>query len=1039
MNIEFRRRLLASTLLMGAAALATPAWAQDTGQTPGSDEPIVGDQPTQALDDSDETIVVTGTRIARPNLTSNSPIAVVTGEEATESADVTLDTYLNTLPQVNPAGTTTSNNPGNGGQSNIDLRGLGANRNLILIDGRRPMPSSGAQNIDLNTIPQGLIERVEVVTGGAGATYGADAIAGAVNFILRDDFEGIEIGATYSQSIPEMDSRDYRIFGTIGANIADGRGNIALSVEYADREQLIKAQRAFAAQATSTTPTPPTGRYVEGANPFPQAAINALFATYGVDAAGGPRSGGSQVHFNADGTLFGGGTFNTALDVSNFRYPIATTGANPNLNYFPDFYSYNFDAINFLTLPLERKSAFLRGNYEINPSFDIFVQGGFTEYTSSTALAPTPVGVRIYNPATVPNQTFATSTLITPTAGAFLTGLIVPVTNPFIPADLATLLATRTGDVANLVGSGATEPFQLAYRFLATGLREQAFTNQVMQGLVGSRGEITDGWRYEAYYSWGRTTIDQEARGNVNVQQMQALLEAPDGGVSLCDGGFNPFGVQPLSQDCIDFVDEVGQTQTTFTQKIASAYVQGDLAELPAGTLSAVLGVESRKFDFNFDPGSLFGPIAGFNTALPVQGTNDFFDIFGELFIPILRDRPWAESLELTLGYRNMRSQATDVLNDIESDSVRSDSYKAELSWAPVNELRLRASYQRAVRAPNFGELFAGGSSFPQIFDPCTVGTGFRTSTGAAGRDLCIGTGVSNAIVDSFVALPGSQAPLGGAPNVDLQPEKADTFTIGAVFEAMGFTGSIDYYNMKVSDMIRVPDANLFIAACHNYVGNLNPTLDEDNDYCQGIFRSPNIFALGANPNLGGDANSNFVAVNRGSVQTSGIDFQLGYRLPTEFVQANSALTLNLLVNYLIDFKEEELPGVNLDYAGTACYFGQGLSAGGGCSHPEWKGMLNAAWRFDPITLSTRIRYIDGMRSRAEVQFPGEEFTGPGSVWYFDFAVEANIDAMTFRVGLNNAFDRLPPQYAPNVQSGTDPSLYDVIGRRGYISARLRF
>jgi outer membrane receptor protein involved in Fe transport len=1055
MTARFRRQLLATTLLVSAGAIASPAWAQqDANQGPPVQpeqvqEPVLGDEPNQAIDDSaTETqqgeIVVTGSRIARPNLTSNSPIQVSTGEEAVENADITLDTFLNTLPQVNPAGTTSSNNPGNNGQSNIDLRGLGANRNLVLIDGRRPMPSSSTQIVDINTIPQGLIERIEVVTGGAGAAYGADAVAGVVNFILKDDFEGLELSASYSNTLPETDAREYRLSGLIGANVADGRGNVAIAFDYANRQALIKAQRDFAAQATSTTPTPPTGRYLEGGNPFSQAALNALFASYGVPAAQAPGSALSQVHFNSDGTLFAGGAFNNARDVANFRYPLSTTGANPNLNYFPDFYSYNFDSINLLVLPLKRKSAFMRGNFEISEAFDIFTQAGYTEYSASTALAPTPVGVRIYNPANVPNQSFATSPLVSPGgASTFVTGFVIPLSNPFIPADLRPLLASRTGDIANLTGSGATEPINLAYRFLGTGLREQAFDNEVIQGLIGSRGRIADWLRYEIYHSRGRTTIDQEARGNVNVQQVQRLLEAADGGVSLCDGGFNPFGIQPISQDCVDFVDEVGRTSTKFSQKITQGFVQADLGELPGGTISAVVGAEKRDFRFSFDPGALFGPIAGFNTQLPIEGTNEFTDYFAELLLPILRDQPWAESLEVTLGYRSSKSDNADLVNGIDADSVTSDAYKVEVSYAPIDEVRFRGSYQRAVRAPNFGELFAGGGSFPQIFDPCSVGTFFRTSTGAAGRNLCINAGpqgIPAAAVDAFVALPGSQAPLGGAPNVNLQPEKADTFTVGAVFQAMGFTGSLDYYNIKVRDLIRIPDPNLFIAACHNYLGNLNPNLDPDNIYCAGINRNPNISALGAGPEIGGDENSNFIAINRGFLKTSGIDFQLGYRLPTEWAGERSALTANLLVSYLIDFKEQELPGVTIDYTGTAGYFGQGLSAGGGASHPEWKGTLNLAWNLNPITLSTRIRYIDSMRNRAELQYPGEtDFSGPDEVFYFDAAVEANIENMTFRVGVNNVFDKLPPQYAPNVQSGTDPSLYDVIGRRFYVSGRLRY
>ena len=190
----------AAPLALGLALISTPSFAQDAA----------------ADDETSEAIVVTGSRIARPNLDSASPIAVVTGDETTQNADITLDTFLNTLPAVNPAGTTTSNNPGNGGQSNIDLRGLGANRNLVLINGRRPMVSASNQTVDINTIPQGLIERIEVVTGGAGAAYGADAIAGVVNMVLKDDFEGLDLRATYSNTIPETDAREFQISGTMG-------------------------------------------------------------------------------------------------------------------------------------------------------------------------------------------------------------------------------------------------------------------------------------------------------------------------------------------------------------------------------------------------------------------------------------------------------------------------------------------------------------------------------------------------------------------------------------------------------------------------------------------------------------------------------------------------------------------------------------------------------------------------------------------------------------------------------------------------------
>ncbi|WP_447765344.1 TonB-dependent receptor domain-containing protein [Sphingopyxis panaciterrae] len=1013
-------KLSAAPLVLGVAMVSAPAQAQDAG-----------------ADEAEATIVVTGSRIARPNLDSNSPVAVVTGEATTENADVTLDTFLNTLPQVNPSATTTSNNPSNNGQSNIDLRGLGANRNLILINGRRPMVSASNQTVDLNTIPQGLIERIEVVTGGAGAAYGADAIAGVVNLILKDNFEGIDLRATYSNSIPKTDAREYQFSGIIGGNFADGRGNIAFSAEYSKRQGLIKAQRPFASQATSTTGSFPTGSFTLSAgNPISQGAVDALFGGYGVAGPQIPRT--NQLAFNADGSLFGVGTFNSPVDVSNFRYDLSSP-ANPNLNFYPDFYSYNFDIVNILVLPLERKSAFLTAKYEINPAFEVFTQAGYTDYNSATALAPTPVSTGIVNTASDASVLNARSPLVNllqdsgPNIGtaARITGFVVPVTNPFISPDLAGLLASRSGNDPLLTGSGATEAFRIGYRFLGTGLREQQVKNQVLQGLLGLRGEFAPGWRYEAYYSWGETTIDSRATGNVNVQRVQELLEAPDGGASICDGGFNPFGIQPLSQECVDYVDEVGVTQTKFTQKVAQAYVSGELADLPGGPLGVVLGVEQRKFKYSFDPGALFGPIAGFNTGTPDLGTNEFLDFFGEIRAPIM------DTLELSLTARHSKSDFNDIENGVNGAPSNDWTYGGTVSWAPIDQVRLRASYQHSVRAPNFGELFSGGGGFPQIFDPCSNNSQFRANGGAEAAALCQATGVGASTINSFVATPGAQAFITVTGNPNLKPEKSDTFTVGAVFQAGGFTGSVDYYNIKIKDTIFAPDVNEIIASCYGY-NDINPGLDAASPYCDAIGRSGNnITGIYLPEELGGDpATGYFQAINQGSVKTSGVDVQLGYRLPTPFINEDSALNFNLMMNYLIDFKNVGLGGLKTDYAGTASYFGAGL----GTSFPRWKATLNTKLNITrELSLDSRIRFIDSMANRASRQFVGEEFTGPGSVWYFDFALQAEVDAMTFRIGVNNAFDKQPPVYSPNVQSGTDPSTYDVIGRRAYVSARLKF
>ncbi|MGX7953216.1 TonB-dependent receptor domain-containing protein [Tsuneonella sp. HG249] len=1021
MKFQHIFKVSSATAVLGAMLASQPAMAQEAaGDDSSADEGA---------------IVVTGSRIVRPNEESNSPIIVATGEDTVKNADVTLDTYLNTLPAVNPAGTTTSNNPSNGGQSNVDLRGLGANRNLVLIDGRRPMVSASDQTVDLNTIPQGLIERIEVVTGGAGATYGADAIAGVVNIRMKDDFEGVDLRASYANTAA-ADAEEWQISGVIGGNFADGRGNIAVAAEHAERDGLIKSERPFSAQATSTTRTFPTGRLVESTtNPITQAAINSVFAGYGI-TTGQPSQGSSNLAFNADGTLFGTGVFNNPEDVTNLR---PTNGVNPNLNFLPDFYSYNFDIINLLVLPFERDSVFGRGNYEVSDALEFFAQGGWTKYTSATALAPTPVSTGVNNPANRTSVRNATSELITPGANpASSTGapyrfaaFVVPVTNPFISPDLRTILNSRTGDNPGLVGSGANEAFQISKRFLDTGLRQETLINEVIQGLIGVRGEFAPGWNYELYASKGKTTITDELNGNVNVDDVQRLLEAADGGASLCAGGFNPFGVQPLSAACLEYVSEPGFTTTTFTQEIFQGYVTGTLAELPAGAIQLVAGAEHRKFVYQYDAGTLNGPIAGFNTGTDDNGTNTFRDFFGELLIPLVRDG-FVNSLELSLQARHSTSDFNDIENGIDGESQGNWAYGATLSAGVNDALRLRGSYQHSVRAPNFGELFSGGSSFPQYFDPCSNGTAFR-ATGAQAAALCTATGVGN--ISQYAQTPGSQAFLGITGNPNLQPETGDTFTVGAVFEAFGFTGSIDYYNIRIKDAILQPDPNLIIAACYGYHGQ-NTSLSATSPYCEGIVRVPDISYISLPVSLGGDGAGYFQQVNQGTIKTSGIDFQLGYNLPTEFIGPESNLRFNFLANYIIDYKVEELPGVVIDYADTVSYFGANL----GTSFPRFKATLNTILNFDEgLAWDTRVRYIDGMKNRASVQFPGETFDGTDGAVYVDTAIAATVDdRFTFRVGVNNLLDRKPELYAPNVQSGTDPSLYDIIGRRYFVQVGLK-
>ena len=269
----FKRKSVNLAALLALGAMAAPALAQQAAPA----------QPQQL-----ERIEITGSRIKKLDLNSASPLVTVTGAELRQNQDITLETFLNALPQINPAGTTTSNNPGNGGQANIDLRGLGANRNLILIDGRRPMVSAANQAVDINTIPLSLIENIEVITGGAGAVYGADAIGGVVNVKLKRRFEGLDIRAGLSNAMDKKDARERSMSLTTGGNFAGSRGNAVMSFEFVDREQLIKSQRDFAAVATATTSFFPEGTFRPTGNNPSQAAVDALYGQASYTAARRP-------------------------------------------------------------------------------------------------------------------------------------------------------------------------------------------------------------------------------------------------------------------------------------------------------------------------------------------------------------------------------------------------------------------------------------------------------------------------------------------------------------------------------------------------------------------------------------------------------------------------------------------------------------------------------------------------------------------------------------------------------------------------------
>ena len=678
-------------------------------------------------------------------------------------------------------------------------------------------------------------------------------------------------------------------------------------------------------------------------------------------------------------------------------------------------------------------------NYRFGSGVEVFSGFSNTVYNSTTALAPTPVSTVTVASVQSATATQASSALVTPGLNVG-TQLIVPATNPFIPADLRTLLNSRTGDDPRIVGAGANEPFLMRWRVVPTGLRTANYENNVTQYLAGAKGDLpVESWRWETHVSEGRTKIINQQGGNIDTNRLLATLAAADGGASLCAGGVNPFGRQTLSAACQTYLSVAGKLTTDFTQQIGQAFVAGDIGQFAGGPVSAVLGAEFRNFKYTLDPGSTSGPISGFSTQSPAAGNNQFRDFFGELSLPLARDLPLARAFDLHLAYRSSSSQSRDLVLALESPKTRSNAWAIDFSWDPIDTLRARGSAQQTVRAPNFGELFDGGSSAPQIFDPCSVTSVARTTGSNAARLalLCRDAGQAGGLgsaIATHVQTPGTQATIDLEGNRNLKPETGTSYTLGFVWSPKagsmfsGFRAAVDYYQITVKDAITVADTNEYIADCYNYYGN-NASYNPNYASCAALFRANDILGVSDLTTASGA----FKTINGGVTKTNGIDTQVGWGSKV----GPGKLDLLMQLNYLLAFKTQTVKIFpNNDFTGTIPYFGAGL----GQAFPKIKATFSARYQWEDFSFDARARYIDKMKNRMELMFPGEPFGRVAATTYWDLgAGYTYAKFLTFRVGLQNALDQKPRTYRPNVQSGTDPSTYDVIGRRLLAQMNFKF
>lgn len=922
-----------------------------------------------------EEIVVTGSRIARRDYASDSPIVTVSKDDIEKLGSVTVDTLLNQMPQFVPSVSSTSNNPSNGGQANIDLRGLGTARTMILLDGHRVVPSNANGTVDVNVIPAALIQNIEVISGGASATYGSDALAGVVNFKLNNNFSGLQMDAQYGVT-EEGDGREKSLALTAGGKYADDRGHAVLSLSYSERGEVYNAARDFS-KISGASSTTPYGRYdATGANLPSQAAVDAVFAKYGY--AAGTVKASANLGFNDDGTLFYNGSNykgSTAIDYSTI--PVNGT--------------YNTGALNLLQLPLTRYTAYAATDYQINEHAQFYGSFNFTHYDSRTILAPAPA------------------------AGS--TGFSVPVTNPFIPDDLATLLASR---------SNPTSSFLLRKRFTDVGPRVSETTFNVFQIAGGVRGDVGfKDWTYDVYASYGRSEQNETQSGNVSHSAVQTLLNASDGGASLCEGGYDPFGLNALSAACRSYIARQTKNRTVAEQQSVEANLQGALFNLPAGEVRAAVGASYKRDTYLFEPDSLLstGDVVGFNAQDAIDASTNVKELYGELLIPVLKDLPFVKALDLNAGYR---------LSDYNTVG-KVGAYKLNGDWEVVEGFRVRGGYQRAVRAPSIGELYSPqNQDYPSISeDPCAYNSTYRAGSNAATvRSLCLAQGVPSSIIDSYTyANTQVNALTGGNP--DLKEEKADTYSVGLVWTPRlshplleRLSLSVDYYSIDIKNAIGTIDASTALDKCYSASGN--PGGSTSNYYCS-LFQR--------NAETGEIDTLTLTNLNLAEYKTAGVDFQVDWGFGLGAVGLDDrygAIKVNVMGTYLDSFKVQSLPGEDfVELKGT---IGNTQISSTAVSHPEWKYNTSVSYLIGPVEVGARWRYVGNMVDASDAS---EKI---GAVNYYDLNASWKItDTYSIRGGVTNLTNKQPPYFSSYVQANTDPSTYDVLGRRFFVAVKAKF
>ncbi len=954
----------ATALFIGLLAISSSAAAQEPATT-----------------EMDE-VIVTGSRLVRSDLSAPSPTTVINEDAVRLAGDPTVEAVLNELPQLSAGNNSSVNSAGGSGVLTANLRGLGATRTLTLVNGRRFIPANGAGSVDLATIPSALVKRVDIITGGASAVYGSDAITGAVNFILRDDFEGLEVGAQFGQtSASDGNTASYDLL--FGTNVGEDRGNITLFASHSTRDPVFMENRDFSRVPLNAALGPSGSGNIPGGRVGLSAA---QMATLNLGQGAGVIPEGPE---------------GCSTRVNSIRF--AENGAV--MRHCDPETLFNYAAGNYLLRPLERSQLSGLARYDISENVEAYAELHYALAENEFQQAPDSLSI-----VTGTNSYFEVPNYAT---------------NPALSDDVRALFTNNTAIFDPTNTGNARIPGGIARRMSELGLRNFAFERATVGSTAGLRGGFEVGeytWQWDLFGQYHRSRTDETVRGTMSPARLSLGLNSMVDGqgqvvcvtVVLGCVPVNPFGFDSISPQAAAFITPARSSSDLFERVVAGGSLAGEFLTLPGGPISAAVGVEYHSDDYEFMPGATdlareYGSPSRGITA----GRYDVKEVFAEVRIPLLSDKPFADTLAIEGAVR---------YSDY-SNFGSADTWRAGLEWGPTDWLRLRSAFNVANRAPAINELFAPVTEgFSPGNDPCAA----IRNPSEAQKDFCVQQGVPANEIDNFVQTALGFSQLSGG-NPDLNQETSETMTIGAVVRLPfldRFNLAVDYYEIEVDDAVATMNAQTTLDVCYQL-------LDSQSEPCRAITRIPGsgqVFQVRA-------SNSNI-----GSLSVRGVDLTVDYTfgLPQglSIGSDNANLGLVLQAGWLSERVSRIIGAAPIDCAG---FFGSCTAQGAGGS-PDFKAMLMATYDSGPLMFRSQVRHLGSLDPLPTIAQSTPVVVG--STTYVDFSASFDFsERFQLYAGIDNAFDEQPPLLTSSWggDANTDVTLYDVIGRRYFLGMRAKF